>query len=136
MIRTICRTLHIPYRPAYSPDGPVVLYTRAQVAARKALWAKLGAAAVVCTVAATGYAAAQHAPAAWLGIPEPLPAIHAPVPLWRGMPPEPTWRATGEPVHAVPEPASALVLGMAIAALALLRKPAPGGSPVNEENTQ
>ena len=108
-----CRTLwhYVAPPTSWSRTGRWVAYTAAQVAARRQ--ARM-VAVVVCSVAVggVGYQAAQHAPAGWLGIPEPPPAIHAPVPLWRGMPPGPTWRATGEPVHAVsvPEPGTAVLL--------------------------
>ncbi len=111
----ICRTLlrYIAPPASWSRTGRWVAYTAAQVAARRQ--ARM-VAVVVCTVAVggVGYQAAQHAPAAWLGIPE----------HHDHMPPAPTWRATGEPVHAVPvpEPGTAVLLLGALGALVWKRR--------------
>jgi hypothetical protein len=93
---------------AWAKVGKWVAYSAAEVARRRAARMVL---VVACAAGAGagGYQAARHAPPGWLGLPEPLPPIHAPMPLWRGLPDDPTWRAETQP-QPVPEPASGALL--------------------------
>lgn len=97
----------------HSPNGPVIRYTAAQVRARRAAQMVL---IVACAGGASvgGYKLGEQMPPAWLGIPPTVEAPH-PVPIWHGLPP--LDERTPVPVHVVPEPASAALLGAGVVAL-------------------
>lgn len=139
MIRVICHwvTTHAAgiVRPPTSPNGPHILFTAAQVAARRASWARAAAVMLVCVPIGGASAGPPGA-----GLP-PLPPQHdAPPPLtWLPLPPMLLLPDEGDDhhgggghahhhpggpgqLHDVPEPPAGAVLAAALAALFILRR--------------
>lgn len=111
---------YVPPPAEWARVGKYVKYSAAEVLRRRAA---RYAVVTVCTLAAAGAGTktASLVPPAWIGLPSPpqtagSPPTHSPAmpptPIL-SMPPAPVWRDTGLPVHPVPEPGTAALLGVA-----------------------